>query len=398
MITVEQIKSFKEKLESLGVPVLSVYCDTDPSKEDNKGMAWVIRIKNALKDYNNLDITLKNGRTFREEFLLSLETLHPETRTLAKFAWINDKNEMESETFELQIELPSVDFSIGRVDVHYGKPYLLPIYYAFDEYDRIGVLHIYGTKWRFYEVFLNEIEEITDTFAEISSDEWREIQEHLTAIDQTLYGERNFYARQKFKDKFKSKYQNWSHKLYNRLADMLAKSIHKLNISKLVLMGTDWQLSFFENYLSNEIKKLVIGHVPNPTNADNPSNKEIIEKITPLLEKTENEEEKKYFDLVYQGFGISGLSDVLEALQIGRLQVLLLPWDFDAKAYMCDDGLIFGYMNEAQKHCNNPSEINLREYIIDLTEEYSTKIEFVKGEIKDKLYSEFGGIAGVVRW
>jgi len=398
MITLEQINAFKEKIESLGVPVLSVYCDTDPSKEENKSMAWIIRIKNALKDFKSLDIKLNNGRTFLEDFLLSLEFVHPETKTLAKFAWINDKNELESETFELQIDLPAIDLTLGKVDVHYGKPYLLPIYYAFDEYDRIGVLHIYGTKWRFYQIFLNEVQEITDTFAEITSDEWKEIQEHLSAIDQILYGERTFYAREKFKDKYKSKYQNWSHKLYKRLADMLAKSIHQLNISRLVLMGTDWQLNFFENYLSHEVKKLIIGHVSNPTNPYNISGKEILEKINPLIEKIEYDEEKYYFDLVYQGFGISGLSDVLEALQIGRLQVLLLPWDFDSKAYKCEDGLIFGFIDDAKKHCKNPVEINLREYITDLAEEYSTKIEFVKDDIKDKLYSEFGGIAGVCRW
>jgi hypothetical protein len=68
MITLEQINAFKEKIESLGVPVLSVYCDTDPSKEENKNMAWIIRIKNALKDFKSLDIKLKNGRTFLEDF------------------------------------------------------------------------------------------------------------------------------------------------------------------------------------------------------------------------------------------------------------------------------------------------------------------------------------------
>ncbi|HOB76887.1 MAG TPA: VLRF1 family aeRF1-type release factor [Bacteroidales bacterium] len=398
MINLENIKAFKERIESVGVPILSVYCDTDPSKDENKGMAWMIRIKNALKEYKELEKKLKNRRSFLDEFMLSLQKVHPQTRTLVIFAWVNEKNVMQSETFELQIDLPAIDLTLGRIDVHYGKPYLLPIYYAFDEYERIGVLHIYGTKWRFYEVFLNEVEEITDTFATITTDEWKEIQEHLNAIDQTLYGERNVQARIKFKDKFKSKYENWSHKLYNKLAKMIEKSIQTLDINRLILMGTEWQLNFFENYLSHNIKNIIIGHLPNPTNAENPSKKEILERVSTVIEKTEYEEEKMLLDLVYQGNGISGLSEVLKALQIGRVQVLLLPWDFNAIAYMCSNGLILATKEEADQYCGDANEIYLRDYIEDLTNEYSTRIEFVKGEIKDKLYTDLGGIAGVTRW
>ena len=60
MINLENIKAFKERIESVGVPILSVYCDTDPSKDENKGMAWMIRIKNALKAliFSKLIITI----------------------------------------------------------------------------------------------------------------------------------------------------------------------------------------------------------------------------------------------------------------------------------------------------------------------------------------------------
>jgi len=37
------------------------------------------------------------------------------------------------------------------------------------------VLHICGSRWGFYEIFLNEIKEITETFAEITPEEMERI-------------------------------------------------------------------------------------------------------------------------------------------------------------------------------------------------------------------------------
>ena len=71
MINLENIKAFKERIESVGVPILSVYCDTDPSKDENKGMAWMIRIKNALKEYKELEKKLKNRRSFRRIYVIT---------------------------------------------------------------------------------------------------------------------------------------------------------------------------------------------------------------------------------------------------------------------------------------------------------------------------------------
>ena len=201
-----------------------------------------------------------------------------EARTLALFAWVNDKNELEVEHFELQVELPVVDVVKGRVEAHFGKPYVLPILYAFDEFGRVGVVHVSSRKWRFYEVFLNEIKESTETFAEITPDEWNEFNEYVEIIESGVLGERTFRDRLKFKDKQKAKLQTLSHKLYIRLAQMLEKSVHDLEIDRLILMGNDWQVKLFENYLNKHIRELIVGYAPRPSDAENPSTKEILER------------------------------------------------------------------------------------------------------------------------
>jgi len=42
-----------------------------------------------------------------------------------------------------------------------------------------------------------------------------------------------------------------------------------------------------------------------------------------------------------------GLQNVLEDIQMGRLQVLILPWDLHAKVYKCKDEMIFANPEEA---------------------------------------------------
>jgi len=64
---------------------------------------------------------LKKGKTFYDELIVFIDQLIVGARTLALFAWVNDKNELEVEHFELQVELPVVDLVRGRVETHFGK-------------------------------------------------------------------------------------------------------------------------------------------------------------------------------------------------------------------------------------------------------------------------------------
>ena len=398
MISKKDIQRFKKVIGSVEKPVLSVYCNVNPADPENFGRAWYVRLKNTLKSMDELKIRLKKGKTFYDELIIFIDQIRVEARTLALFAWVNDKNELEVEHFELQVELPVVDVVRGRVEAHFGKPYVLPILYAFDEYGRVGVVHVSSRKWRFYEVFLNEIKEATETFAEITPDEWNEFNEYAQIIESGVLDERTFRDKLKFKDKQKAKLQTLSHKLYIRLAQMLEKSIHDLEIDRLILMGNDWQVKLFENYLNRHIRELIIGYAPRPSNIENPSTKEILERVTPILREAEEREEMQLIADAQSPKGVCGLQNVLEDIQMGRLQVLILPWDLHAKVYKCKDEMIFANPEEAQEHDSSYEEVELKKEVFQLVAQYATRIEFVDGAMKEKLYNELQGIAGIVRW
>ncbi|MCW1735673.1 VLRF1 family aeRF1-type release factor [Anaerorudis cellulosivorans] len=398
MISKKDIQRFKKIISSVDKPVLSVYCNVNPADPDNFGRAWHGRLKNTLKSMDELKVNLKKGKTFYDELIVFIDQLIVGARTLALFAWVNDKNELEVEHFELQVELPVVDLVRGRVETHFGKPYVLPILYAFDEFYRVGVVHVYGSKWRFYEAFLNEIEEITETFAEITPDEWKEFNEYAQIIESGVLEERTFNDKLKFKDRQKARIQTFSHKLYVRLAQMVEKSVLDLGLDRLILMGNDWEVKLFENHLNRHIRELIIGYVSNPLDTENPSSKDVLERIAPVLREAEEREEMQLIADAQSPKGVCGLQNVLEAIQMARLQVLILPWDLHAKVYKCKDEMIFANPEEAQELDPSYEEVELKKEVFLLAAQYATRIEFVDGAMKEKLYNELQGIAGIVRW
>ena len=398
MINKRDIQQFKKIVGSTDKPILSVYCNVNPANPENYGKGWFIRLKNTLKGMDELHTRLKKGKTFYDELATFIDQIQTEARTLALFAWINEKEELAVEHFELQVDLPVVDLASGRIEAHYGKPYLLPILYAFDKYRRIGVLHICGSRWGFYEIFLNEIKEITETFAEITPEEWKEFNENVKIIESGVIEERTFNDKLKFKDRQKAKLQTLTHKLYRKLAEMMEKSVHELEIERLILMGDEWQVKLFENYLNRPLRELVTGHVSNPLSIENPSSKDILDRAIPIVREAEDREELQIVNEAKSPQGICGLQNVLDTLQMGRLQVLILPWDFETTVYKCNDGFVFATKEEAFDYDSSYEEVSLKKEIFEMAAQYATRIEFVNGASKEILYNELEGIAGLLRW
>lgn len=80
-----------------------------------------------------------------------------------------------------------------------------------------------------------------------------------------------------------------------------------MEIDRLILMGNDWQVKLFENYLNRHIRELIIGYAPRPSNIENPSTKEILERVTPILREAEEREEMQLIEDAKSPIGVSGL-------------------------------------------------------------------------------------------
>ncbi|RMD63035.1 MAG: hypothetical protein D6826_05965, partial [Alphaproteobacteria bacterium] len=285
VIRPQDVEGLRETFGRHRAPILSVYADINPAKTENAGKAWLKRVKNALRDMPDLHVRRKHRRTLYDEVLYLLEELRPNARTLALFAAEDEHGNVSVERLDLQVELPVVDLAQGRVEARWGEPYLTPLLFAVDEYERAGVVHLEVGKWRFHEIFLGEIEEDTAVFAEITAAEWSELgaleeklKEGLSALREHGGGK---FARLSPRERKSAKVHAWMHKFYVRLAHLLEKAVVRLGVSRLVLMGEDWQTSRFAGYLSRNLRQRLKGRVAQPRNAAHPSPKEILDKVQP---------------------------------------------------------------------------------------------------------------------
>jgi hypothetical protein len=383
--------------------VLSIYCDINPAKPENSGKAWLRRVKNGLKELPEIrDTNGKRDTPLYDQVLELLELERPEARTLALFAHRNEHGRLYSERLDLQVELPVVDLRNGRVEATYGSPNLLPLWFAVDEYERVGVLILTAGSWRFFECFLGEIRETNDLFATIDDTDWKSLKEASNKVNQA-WSWRAARPGGRFdklspEDRAAAKVSTWLQKLYKRLGDLLEKAVQSLGIERLVLIGESWQISHFEGYLNRGTQARVAARLAYKPELAEASPAAVLRYVEPALEEAERKKELELIAKIRSQPGLWGVDAVLDALQLGRVKVWVLPWSLEHQVWRCNDGFVAATRETAEIICPMPQQVELREYALSLASEFGAEIEFVRGEAEEILLREMEGMAAVVRW
>lgn len=357
-----------------------------------------MRVKNALLPYKEAI-----GKELYDAVQALLDEERPEARTLILFAVKGPAGKVHLERLDLQVELPIADIAHGRVEIHFGCPYLVPFLFAADEYERSGILVIEPSRWRFIEVFLGEAEEITEPFGEITPEEWLYLRETSEALVNEL--RRRFaeppsrVSRYSQGDRMAFRLQERQNILYRRLGRLLQKLIQQLGISRFVIIAEKVNGSLLEKYLPASVQRLFVGHFPIWRGIETASPAHIFRQVEPLFIEAERRSEWQLLQEVKDKGGLWGIDPVLDALQQGRVQRWILPWSLELKLWYCPEADFYSALPEAARLvCDNPQEVALRTQVVDMAERFGAQVEFVREAAEAYLLREMNGMAATLRW
>ncbi|MDY7018214.1 MAG: VLRF1 family aeRF1-type release factor [Nitrospirota bacterium] len=382
MISSEDIRRIRDIVAPYDKgPVLSLYADLDPSKPENAGKAYLLRAKQTLK-------AMGVQEPYAKKALECLDHALPFKKTRAMFV----ADELFA-YFDFQVDLPIVDLAHGRLEARLGKPYVLPLLLALDEYKRYGVIVLSQERWRFLEVNMMEIEEIQEAFLTINREDWCRYTEAKppSMIGRTGRGGSG-------KDLFDRRMLMWLIRFYKQAATLLERTIQEKGIERLILIGTHEEIALFESYLPKGLQQRVIFHATSLSNLEATPG-EILHVIREEIVSIERKEEAALLEKIREE-GVWGFEQTLEALQEGRIYLLAVPWKLSRDVFVCEDSrLALPSLELAEQSC--PGDIlkeDFKNIVVELAQSYGAGLEFFQGEQGESLMKEFGGLAGLKRW
>lgn len=276
---------------------------------------------------------------------------------------------------------------------HWGEPFLLPLVYALDEYERYGVVYVDRERWRVFEVFLGEVAEVQDAFLALDTEAWRRLSLDAPGRRFNLGGIARGGAGQ---DLFAKRLEAWEGRFYKTLAHDLEKLWAERGFTRLVLMGPEEHTKLFLGHLPKRLREKVVAELPSlPHPGATPG--EVLKRLEPVLEEVERQAEVRLLQSLEEAYPKAAFGpEALARLQEGRVELWVLPWNLEGSVYACH-GLYFADEAEALGLCERLEAKPLALVAPELAAGYAAKLEFVRGEAERRLL-ERGGMAALLRW
>jgi len=368
-------------------PVLSLYLDVNPANPDNTEKAVALRAAEAMREQG-----LDKRFVERIKSRLEQEFVRAQGRSLAIFA-----SEAEDGLFDayfMQTRLPLLAANHGAI-AHWGTPLVAPLLFTLDQKERYAVVYVASDRVRVFEVFLGQIEELSDHVRLVDTDAW---QPYRNAMRSPAVGVGVAARGGAAVDAYRDRLEEASARLYRRLAPDLEKSFAAEAIDRVILIGNPGPLAAFRAAVGSDLQRRVVGTVPPPANPDGPP-REWLPLVADLMASTEAKHEASLLDRIREA-GVWGFDQTLSLLQAHRLHTLVVPFSMNQTVVRDEDGRLRAVRagGPAVDQGETAEELRLLEVLPELVEATGTTVEFVEGDAEERLHEEFGGLAGIARW
>ncbi len=268
-----------------------------------------------------------------------------------------------------------------RSQVYVGEqPYLLPLSKLLDQYAPYVVALVDQERARLFQVDMGGI-----------------VREEDTIGDPVKHQKQGGWSA--------SRYQRHEDKVASRnlraAADALARFCSGDRCSRLVLAGTEENTARFRDLLPVALRQAVVGAMPLEMGAGGAA---VIERSREILADLEEERERGLVERMITirdagGPAVMGLADTLFALQEGRVLTLLLEEGFAAPGYSCPS---CGYLyTEESQHCLLCGNMEARpvrnvvERAVHKAFEQDAAVEVISG---DPALAQAGHIGALLRY
>lgn len=368
--------------------VLSIALDVDPAKPEHQSEppAWRIWLRNELRAL--LDRLPEHDRKAAEEpaarILSFLEHDRPAGKGLAVFAapglW--------------QVSVLPVPL---RSRVRYGRPDVLPLLWAADEYQPYAILAVSKEDARLLVASLGGTTVAQAETLELDMNEWR-----FKAGRQPSFtrGTGTGAGRGTQRDTHEARVDEHRRRLWQGAAEAAARWLQETGIDRLIVAGPDEAASAVRNLLPEAAQARVVAVVPVRSDLD----ADAIHRATiPVALREERAREQALVDDIIGRAGaagtVVGVGPALEAVARENVLTLAADRDVEAEVLACTRcGHVTAEPAGACPACGGPLERTALSQMLPLLARRSgARLEMVGGEAAARLRAH-GGVGAVLRY
>lgn len=379
MISRNDLGELLNRAENPGRPILSVYLDTDQSREIHIERGFETVLKDMLREIKQkLDKDKKNefGKDAERVRKFVEEEYRDPSRSLIIFS---DTADDFFRVYELNVNV--------RNGAWWNEtPYVRPLLELLDEYERYGVVLTDRQHARLFTVYLGEIEEHRDAFAVA------DVRHVQSAGMDHLLSQMNIERKADV-------HAHWHLK---KLADLMSQLINIHEFDWLILAGTVEATSHLHALLPPKLRDRVVRQITLDVDANEAT---VLEETLRIEVEVEREREARLVEQLMTAAAkhqkaVIKLGATLRALQEWRVSELVYTEGFTSPGGQCTNcGALFAGEKESCDFCGK--EVRQINDLIDRADtrvvEMDGKVEQVRGDAAARLGEE-GGIGAFLRW
>lgn len=305
--------------------VLSVSLDIDQTKPENQDAhpGYSIWLRNSLRDH--LQVLRKEDRRTLEEsssrMLTFLETNRLKGRGLVIFA---------APDLWRQYVLP---FPVPN-RMHYGRPDVMPLLWAIDEYEPYAILFVDREHARILTAYLGETTVVEEEGLDLDTSDWR-----FKAGRQPTFtkGAGIGASRGAQRDTFDARVDDHIRRFWQGVADATERWLNSLQIRRLIIGGPHEAATTVRELLPPRAREKLVGLVSVPGYA---GEAEIQERTLPLALAEEHRRDAELVATVLEGAtartgAVVGRAATIDALLRGQALTVVAQRDLEGDAWRC---------------------------------------------------------------